>query len=289
MLRSQTAHVSVRSTGPPNETTMDSGKLHRVHHFNCGSFNPWPRLHLVTHVLLCELEHGLLLVDVGFGQADIEQPRARLGRSASSAGAALLSAETALVQINQLGFSAEDVTDVVATHLDYDHIGGLSDFPDARLHVTAVELDEAHSPTSKTRAGQARYRRAHISEIESVTQYNAFDSNILGLSGTPVDDSERVFIVPLPGHTAGHAAVAVRDPARGWLLHAGDAFMHRLAIRPDNYQNTFTGRAVGLIERLMASDGAKVQANHRTLREVASSGARVFCSHDQGQFEELSK
>ena len=35
-----------------------------------------------------------------------------------------------------------------------------------------------------------------------------------------------VLIVPLPGHTRGHSAVAVKD-ADGWLLHCGDAYFHR--------------------------------------------------------------
>src|SRR5438876_200238 len=41
------------------------------------------------------------------------------------------------------------------------------------------------------------------------------------------DDDGDVLLVPMPGHTRGHACVAVRDGARGrWLLHAGDAYFH---------------------------------------------------------------
>ncbi|WP_157871168.1 MBL fold metallo-hydrolase, partial [Streptomyces aurantiacus] len=39
--------------------------------------------------------------------------------------------ETALHQIRQLGFRAEDVTHIVVTHFDADHVGGLADFPDS--------------------------------------------------------------------------------------------------------------------------------------------------------------
>ena len=38
------------------------------------------------------------------------------------------------------------------THLDVDHIGGLSDFPDADIHVTAVYTGSYDDTNVKTRA-----------------------------------------------------------------------------------------------------------------------------------------
>ena len=37
--------------------------------------------------------------------------------------------------------------------------------------------------------------------------------------------------MPLGGHTAGHAGVAVRDSA-GWLLHCGDAYYYHRELDP---------------------------------------------------------
>ena len=34
-----------------------------------------------------------------------------------------------------------------------------------------------------------------------------------------------IALIPLPGHTRGHCAVAVRDD-EGWLLHCGDGYFH---------------------------------------------------------------
>jgi glyoxylase-like metal-dependent hydrolase (beta-lactamase superfamily II) len=36
-----------------------------------------------------------------------------------------------------------DVRNIVHTHLDLDHVGGLSDFPDALVHVHATALEAA--------------------------------------------------------------------------------------------------------------------------------------------------
>lgn len=267
---------------------MPAGSVKRVHHLNAGTFKPWPGMSLVTHILLCEMEHGLLLVDTGVGRADIAHTTERLGWSPQLAGAAFAAHETAVDQIEHLGYAAGDVTDVVATHLDYDHVGGLSDFPAARLHVTAVELEEATDPTNRTRGGHVRYRAAHMKSINDVTRYSDCDTSVLDLAAHTIDDVEGVFLVPMPGHTAGHAAVAVVDPHRGWLLHAGDAFMHRAALEPASVREPWSARVMSFAERLMASNYSMVKTNHSVLQSLWSSNTRVFCSHDARQLRALA-
>lgn len=267
---------------------MPAGSVKRVHHLNAGTFKPWPGMFLVTHILLCEMEHGLVLVDTGVGREDIAYTTDRLGWSPRLAGAAFAKHETAANQIEALGYAAGDVTDVVATHLDYDHIGGLSDFPTARLHVTAVELAEATEPTKRTRGGQIRYRAAHIKSINEVVEYSECDTSVLDLAAHTIGDVEGIFLVPMPGHTAGHAAVAVADPHRGWLVHAGDAFMHRAALEPGSVRAPLSARAMSFAERLMASNYSMVKANHFVLQTLSSSNTRVFCSHDARQLHALA-
>lgn len=264
---------------------MPTGVIRRVHHLNCGSFWPWRSGALVTHVLLCEMEHGLVLVDVGIGTADIDSPDFRLGRSPRIAGAELSVAETALNQVHGLGFTAADVTDVVATHLDYDHIGGLSDFPDAKLHVTALELAEAKSP-AHTRGGNIRYRPAHSASIRSVETYDEATTTVVGLDAIELVGISGLFLVPMPGHTLGHSAVAVEDPDRGWLLHAGDSFLHHSSVSSVS-RIPLSARAIRGLELFMASDRGRVRDNHFKLRRLAESGVRVFCSHDSAQYAAL--
>lgn len=54
--------------------------------------------------------------------------------------------ETAIRQIEALGHRAGDVRHIVATHLDFDHAGGLQDFPDATVHVMERGYDDAAGP-----------------------------------------------------------------------------------------------------------------------------------------------
>lgn len=45
-----------------------------------------------------------------------------------------------------IGLAPEDVTDVVVSHLHYDHAGNLGDFPSARFHLQAREMAFATGP-----------------------------------------------------------------------------------------------------------------------------------------------
>lgn len=46
-------------------------------------------------------------------------------------------------QIQRLGFDPRDVRHIVLSHLDFDHAGGLDDFPHATLHLLEMERDYA--------------------------------------------------------------------------------------------------------------------------------------------------
>lgn len=45
--------------------------------------------------------------------------------------------------VNRLGFCARDVRHILLTHLDFDHAGGVEDFPEATVHVMQAEIDAA--------------------------------------------------------------------------------------------------------------------------------------------------
>src|SRR5690606_27719860 len=121
----------------------------RVHHLNAISTCPLggrlmegrtrsllQRGELACHCLLLETGQGLVLVDTGLGLRDVADPRARL----STFFLALVSPDfraemTAARQIEAMGFSTNDVRHIVLTHLDFDHAGGLDDFPNATVHL----------------------------------------------------------------------------------------------------------------------------------------------------------
>jgi len=237
----------------------------RVHHLNCGTMRPPLAPALVAHVLLIETDGaGLVLVDTGFGLHDIDDPGTRLGPSRHLIRPVLDEAETAVRQVEALGFAPSDVRNIVLTHADVDHIGGIADFPDARVHVTVGEARAAQTP--QTRLERSRYSAAQLSHRPHLVEHSPVAGEAWhGFSAARelTDIAPGIVLVGLPGHTRGHAAVGV-DAGDRWILHAGDAFY-------DHRQLSGTDRvppALLLTERVCAHDWSLVQRNHERLAEL---------------------
>lgn len=263
----------------------------RIHHLNCGTLTPaMGRLmrdpaarpgpmHLVCHVLLIETGQGLVLVDAGMGLADLAAADARLGRMFRQlVGPALSEAETAYRQIQALGLDPADVRHIVLTHLDVDHAGGIADFPQAKVHVLATEHDAATAGGNLME--RYRYRPVqwahgpdwslHKPDGEPWQGFPA----VRGLDGLPPE----ILMIPLAGHTRGHAGIAV-DAGDGWLLHAGDAYFYH------DQMATPPRCPVGLraFQRMMAIQDRARRDNIERLHALANdvhAGVDVFCAHD---------
>ncbi len=232
---------------------------------------------IVCHCLLIEGAEGLVLVDTGFGLDDTRNPR-QLGRPfITMFRPRALDAETAVSQVRELGFEPGDVRHIVATHLDLDHAGGLPDFPDAEVHLLGAELDAAMNPGWRERE---RYIAAHwahgprwVRHAAEGEQWHGFESvRIL-----PGSDAE-ILLVPLPGHTLGSTAVAIKRD-RDWLLHCGDAYFHRGEVQTP----ASCPPALKLFQALNSIDNGKRRQNSERLRELAERQAgevELVCSHD---------
>ena len=152
--------------------TAGSGRNRRpvkVHHLNCGTMHPRFPPSLVCHVLLIETDNGLVLVDTGHGTQCCDDPARRVGASRHLFGPTLDHEETAVRQVERLGFSHEEVRHIVVTHFDADHIGGMSDFPDAQIHATAAEVLGAMA--SPTRREKLRYRGIQWSHSPKIVEH----------------------------------------------------------------------------------------------------------------------
>ncbi len=259
---------------------------------NCGTMSPRVAYWLAPHLdrvpaicLLLETKEGLVLVDSGFGTPDMRDP-SRLGPGNLLINMRPDEEETAVRQVERLGFRPQDVRHIVCTHLDRDHAGGLVDFPWARVHVSAAELEAALNP--RTRREKERYRRCHFAHgPQWVTYREASGEKWFGLDcmENPSTLPPGVTLVSLPGHTRGHCGVAV-DTGGGWILHCGDAFYVQEELREE-------GRApLGVAGfRLMAHiRHGEALAQLRKIREAMreSHGAvTLVSSHDQFTYRHL--
>jgi len=267
-----------------------------IHHLGCGTMCPHGgrlisgegsllgKARIICHCLLIEGADGLVLVDTGFGLADMRNTRQLGAIFDTLLRPQAREAETAIEQIRALGFAPEDVRHIVATHLDVDHAGGLPDFPDAHVHVLADELNAALHPSWRERE---RYVAAHWAHDPKWVEHGAEGDDWFGFQSVrvlPGSDAE-IVLVPLIGHTRGHTGVAVKRDDR-WLLHCGDAFFHR------GQMQTPPSCPAGLkaFQNVNSVENAKRRENGERLRELALREAgqiELFCSHDPVMLERL--
>ncbi|MFO0712975.1 MAG: MBL fold metallo-hydrolase [Sandaracinus sp.] len=270
----------------------------RVHHVDCASMCPLARSAtngdgrffergvMPAHVLIVETDrHGIVVIDTGFGEADVADPRGRLGVLFSTlVGVVPGRATTVRGHLARLGLDPNDVRHVVVTHLDLDHAGGLGDFPHATVHVHANEKNAALHPTFRERE---RYKQVHWAHGPKWKTYDATGEPWRGfaavrqLEGLPPE----ILCVPMDGHTRGHWLVAV-ETKDGPLVHCGDAYFHRGAI-----EGTTIPWGVASFESLLAWERPKIAKNHARLRELAATGdgIRLFSAHDPVELERLQK
>lgn len=264
----------------------------RIHHLSCGSMcprggrllggegGPTAKHEIICHCLLIECSDGLVLVDSGFGSGDVRDPSQLGWLPLSTLHPRLRQEETAIAQIEALGFAAADVRHVVATHLDIDHAGGLPDFPDAEVHLLAAEKEAALHPPLRERT---RYPKEHLQHGPRWAEHDSgaggerwfgFESLRI-LPGLDVE----VALIPLIGHSLGHAGVAV-NTGEGWLLHCGDAYFSpsQLETPPS------CPPLLRAFQRLVAADHRARVANTERLRELAanhSDEVSLFSAHDR--------
>ena len=263
-----------------------------IHYLNCGTDCPLggalfdgiskgPFAKLSCAAQLIETVQGLVLIDTGYGTQDVRKPHPRLSKTFH----ALLNIkfrmeETAIHQVRALGYSPEDVRHIILTHLDFDHAGGIEDFPNARIHVMEAERTSAER-TRRDFITRRRYRPVQWDDVRDWRTYSdggepwfGFEA-VRDLEGLPPE----ILLVPLPGHTWGHAGVAVATGG-GWVLNAGDAYFYREEMDPTHPRCTPGLRGY---QRMMEVDRKSRLHNQERLRALKrNEGSRVtiFCSHD---------
>ena len=246
-----------------------------IQHLNCGILHAPPHPPAACHCLLLENQGRAALIDTGIGLHDVARPLERIGQPLIDlAGFQFHEAITASRQIERLGLRPADVTDVVLTHADPDHTGGLADFPGAAVHL-------AHEEHARVESVHWRYLPSHFAHGPRWVPHGPSPRRWFGLEARPVAlrCGAEVLLIPLFGHTLGHCGVAVAHGGR-WTLHAGDAYYLRGELESDNHP-------VAALAVQRADDDGLRRASIAALRRLARDhGADVvmFGYHDFTEF-----
>lgn len=261
----------------------------KVHHLNCGSvrkieptYEGLEPAHAVNHCLLLETESdGLVLVETGLGLGDVRDPDTVLGTSWVEVSQPVLAEEeTAIRQVERLGFAAEDVRHIFLTHLDIDHCGGLPDFPGAAVHVLDSEITAALAE-----APSFRYRPLHWAHGPNWVPYTPeTNDEWFGFTATRAQGlTSEILLVPLGGHTAGHAGIAVRT-GETWILHCGDAYYYHRELEVEHHSHPLLNYVQTTAE-VHHDLRLGTQARLRELVRDHADTVTVICSHDPWELQ----
>lgn len=160
-----------------------------------------------------------------------------------------------------LGINPEEITDVIVTHLHYDHAGGLHLFPNAKLHMQSAEMAYATGPCMCHDTLRMPFSADHICEAVKrlysgkVTFYDG-DAEIV----------DGVSVHCIGGHSRGLQAVRVRTQA-GWLVLASDAAHY--------YENVFARKPFPIVVDLQNMLDGFVR-----LEALASTRDLIVPGHD---------
>lgn len=194
-----------------------------IHLLNCFSCNArWPsKLKTGMVCLLIETDQGLVLLDTGLGLGDYADPSAMTRLFRIITELPFDPNEAAIHRIRKLGYNPEDVKHILLTHMHFDHISGLPDFPHAKVHVHRREY-EAFTDGKIGQWTEFAYIPRYIAHQPEFILYDQIDSKWYDFDAIRLPFTPEMYFIPLFGHSRGHCGVAIKTDS-GWFFHAGDA------------------------------------------------------------------
>lgn len=122
-----------------------------------------------------------------------------------------------IASLTNLGINPEQVSDVILTHLHYDHAGNIKLLPNARIHLQESELQYATGKYMQYDLLRHAYAADDVVDIvRGVYQKRVdfYEGNAVLAPG--------IELIHVGGHTKGLQAVRVHTE-RGWIVLASDA------------------------------------------------------------------
>lgn len=204
---------------------------------------------------LIEHPKGRLVFDTGLHIDCLHDKEAYLGPMARVFKLDFEPGEELGARLGVLDLAVDDIDMIVTSHLHFDHAGGNSQLPNARVVVQQKEWAAGKEP-----------------DLVASNGYKATDYD-LGHDIMEVDGEHDIFgdgsVVCLPthGHTPGHQSLKVRLASGQEVVLAGDACYLRRTLEELHLPKVLHDRDQTL-------------ASLHKLRDLQDRGARIFYGHD---------
>jgi glyoxylase-like metal-dependent hydrolase (beta-lactamase superfamily II) len=212
------------------------------------------RIRGAMHAVLVETGQDLVLIDAGFGP---ELPEALADRYE------LRREKTLMDRLEDAGHSAEDVTHVVLSHLDADHVGWALEppsFPNATVYVQEEALEEARNMP------EGDGRREAVPAVE-----RGLEDGWCALQSGGGEVVPGIKVEVRSGHSAGHQIA--------WIGSGDDAALYTADLAPAK---------IWLNPDLISGGDTDPEAARRNrievLEEAESRNASVILYHEPEEF-----
>ena len=158
-------------------------------------------------------------------------------------------------QLEEIGYSPEDIDYFALSHMHFDHIGSATDYASATWIVQQAERASAPAQDPLT-------ERVHRRANEGETIAPAGDHDVFG--------DGAVVIKSTPGHTPGHQSLFVDLPVTGGVLISGDLWHYAAERELDKMPAREAGPGVtaasrASMEAFMRETGAELWVQHEPM------------------------
>jgi len=160
-----------------------------------------------------------------------------------------------------LGVASNTITDVILTHLHYDHAGNIAKLPTARFHVQEAEM--AYATGKYMTYPVMRHAYAVDDVVELV--HGVYDERVQFHEGDQ-ELAPGLTVHKVGGHTAGLQIVRVHT-RRGWMVLASDASHY--------YANMRERSPFPIVLHV-----GHMLDGHRTVERLADSPDHIIPGHD---------
>lgn len=172
-------------------------------------------------------------------------------------------------QLKRIGFTLEDIPNVILSHLHMDHAGNLNLFKHAKVFVNRKEFEHAHSTVQNPDpATHGAYNKTDL-DVQ-VKEYVFFEDDFEFCPG--------VEIINLPGHTPGLSGLVVHLEKNGTLIFPSDSIYTKTNYGPPTHKSGIVDDSIAFLESV-----EKVRKLEKQYH------ANIMFSHDIKMFETFKK
>jgi glyoxylase-like metal-dependent hydrolase (beta-lactamase superfamily II) len=126
-------------------------------------------------------------------------------------------------QLAPFGLAPADIRHVILSHFHADHVGGLKDFPGARIHCSRAAYLQVKKLSPRWSFRKGILKSLLPDDLEEricfIEETPAVDHPILGVQYDLFGDGS-LLACPLPGHAAGQVGLRLRTARRPYFLVA---------------------------------------------------------------------